>query len=265
MTADLLRAYDDQLRIQGETLGALSIERLGPLWLVTFAGGIGFVTYRDLDGADEAGVRELVRAALDHIRADESIDEIEWKTRAHDVAPGLHEALTAAGFVAQEAESVMIGEAAALAHNMTLPEDVMLRRIRTEPDIRAMAEMQDEAFGNDISGRIVEDLLRRLADGDDVELWVAEAGGRVVGAGRLEPVPGTDFAGIWGGATLEEWRGLGIYRALTAARAHSALARGKRFIHSDSTEMSRPILERSGLVKVTETTPYLWSRARGRR
>ena len=36
----------------------------------------------------------------------------------------------------------------------------------------------------------------------------------------------------------------------------SALRAGKTFIHSDSTEYSRPVLERSGLVKVGTTTPY---------
>jgi hypothetical protein len=73
-------------------------------------------------------------------------------------------------------------------------------------------------------------------------------------------VPGTEFAGIWGGATLKEWRGRGIYRALTAVRAKSALAKGKTLINSDSTEFSRPILERSGLIKVSTTTPYQWQR-----
>ena len=76
----------------------------------------------------------------------------------------------------------------------------------------------------------------------------------------LEPVPDTAFAGVWGGSTLEEWRGRGIYRALTAARARSALALGKTLMHSDSTEYSRPILERSGLLKVSTTTPYRWER-----
>ena len=66
--------------------------------------------------------------------------------------------------------------------------------------------------------------------------------------------------GIWGGATLEAFRGRGIYRALTAARAASALRMGKRLVHSDSTEDSRPILERSGLVRVSTTTPYDWRR-----
>ena len=59
-----------------------------------------------------------------------------------------------------------------------------------------------------------------------MELWVAEADGEMVAAGRLEPVAGTQFAGLWGGATLPDWRGRGLYRALTAARARSALDAG---------------------------------------
>ena len=95
---------------------------------------------------------------------------------------------------------------------------------------------------------------------DDMELSVAEAKGEMVSAGRLEPVDGSDFAGIWGSATFQQWRGRGIYRALTAERARSALLRGKTLINSDSTECSWPILERSGFVKVTTTTPYEWLR-----
>ncbi len=37
---------------------------------------------------------------------------------------------------------------------------------------------------------------------------------------------------------------------------------GKTLIHSDSTEYSRPILERAGLVKASTTTPYVWRRER---
>lgn len=257
--AELLRAYDDQLRSEAETIGALAVERSGPLWLVTFAGGTGFVSYRDLGGADAT---DLVAAAVEFFTPRGDIERVEWKTRAHDDAPGLDQALRAAGFEPDDAESVMIGEARALAVDVDLPAEVTIRQVSSERDVRAMAAMQDEAFDNQTSGHMADDLLRRVAAGDDVELWVAEVDGRPVSAGRLEPVPGTEFVGIWGGATLREWRGRGIYRALTAARARSALARGKRFVHSDSTEMSRPILERSGLVKVTETTPYLWNRGR---
>ncbi|MEL7975846.1 GNAT family N-acetyltransferase [Isoptericola sp. F-RaC21] len=259
--AGLLAAYDDQLRTDAETPGAVAVTRLGPLRLVAFAGGRGFVTYRDLGGADAATVRGLVAAALAHFRDDEAISSAEWKTRGHDVAPGLHEALVDHGFVPQEPESIMIGDARLLVADVPLPDGVSLRRITAEADVRAMSAMADEVFGDDpaTSGH-AEQILRRQERDPDMELWVAEAGGEVISAGRLEPVAGTEFAGLWGGSTRPEWRGRGIYRALTAARARSAVERGKVYLHSDSTEFSRPILERSGLVKVSTTTPYEWRR-----
>ncbi|MQA02307.1 MAG: GNAT family N-acetyltransferase [Streptosporangiales bacterium] len=254
----LLRAYDEQLRSDAETPSAVSVARTGPLRLVTFAGGRGFVTYRDLGGADADEIAGLVPEVLAHYRADPAIERVEWKTRGHDRAPGLHEALVGNGFTPGEPESIMLGEAKALTADVPLPADVTLRRVTEERDVRAMSAMQDEAFGDPVSDAMADALLRRLALDDGMELWVAEADGRIVAAGRLEPVAGTAFAGIWGGATLEEWRGRGIYRALTAARARSALARGKTLVRSDSTEYSRPTLERAGLVKASTTTPYVW-------
>lgn len=253
-----LAAYDEQLRTDAETPSAISVTRHGPLRLVTFAGGRGFVTYRDLGGADAGSIRRLVGEVLAHYQADPEVTRVEWKTRGHDHAPGLHEALLASGFVPDEPESIMVGEARRLALDISLPDGVSLRQVTDEPDVRAMSAMQDEAFGDSVSERMADALLRRLSLDDGMELWVAEADGQMVSAGRLEPVRGSDFAGIWGGATVARWRGRGIYRALTAARARSALRLGKTLINSDSTEFSRPILERSGLIKVSTTTPYTW-------
>lgn len=260
-----LAAYDAQLRTEAEVRSARTVTRIGPLWLAAWERSCGFVTYRSLEGMDEAGVRALVGRALARFAADPDIEEVEWKTRAHDAAPGLAQALADAGFEAEPPESIMVGEAALLAQDLALPDGVTLRRITAERDIRAMAEMESRVFHDDSYVARVPQLVDEARDGQDVELWVAEArlpdgGAQMVCAGRLEPVAGTDFAGLWGGGTLAEWRGRGIYRALTAARARSALARGKTLLNADCTEMSRPILERSGLVKVSETTPWTWRR-----
>jgi hypothetical protein len=225
---------------------------------VTFVGGRGFVTYRNLEGADETTVADWVEGALAHYREDSAITRVEWKTRGHDHAPGLHDALVRSGFVPEETESIMIGEARLLTRDVELPEGVELRQVTDEREVSAFVAMQDEVFGSALAEEMTAMLVRRLRRGDGMELWIAEADGQIVGAGRLEPVAGTEFAGIWGGATKPEWRGHGIYRALTAARARSALRFGKRLIHSDSTEYSRPILERAGLLKVSTTTPYIW-------
>ncbi|WP_030148822.1 GNAT family N-acetyltransferase [Mycetocola saprophilus] len=259
-----LDAYDSQLRTDSEVRTAESVERHGPLFLATFSGGHGFITYAHLDGLVGVEVSTLVGEALEIFSRRPEIVDVEWKTRAHDGVEGLHEALIEHGFAAEESESVMIGALESLTTNdpadLLAADGITVRRITTEADLRAMSAMAAVAFEEDEDEDRLGEMLGELTAGSDVEFWVAEADGKFVSAGRLEPVPGTDFVGIWGGSTLHEYRGRGIYRALTAARARAALASGKKFVHSDSTEFSRPILERSGLVKVTETTPYIWER-----
>src|SRR5579884_4290947 len=101
-TTTYLRAYDEQLRTDAETPSAVSVQRLGPLRLVTFRGGRGFVTYQDLAGADADTIAGWVAGALAYYRADAEIETVEWKSRGHDRAPGLHDALVTHGFVPGE-------------------------------------------------------------------------------------------------------------------------------------------------------------------
>jgi GNAT superfamily N-acetyltransferase len=261
--AALLEIYDAQLR-EAEVRTAASCERHGPLLWATYGRSRGFVTYRSVAGFEDR-LGRLVAATRAHYEERPAITEVEWKTRGHDTAPGLPDLLRHHGFEPEDVESVMLGEAEAMAVDVPLPPGVVLRRITAEPDVRRMSAMQAAVFADDRTDEdLVAELLHRMAsDPDSLELWVAEVDGEVISAGRLEPVPGTQIAGIWGGSTLEEWRGRGIYRALTAERARSALRRGLRYLHSDSTEFSRPILQRAGFLAITTTTPYTWHRPAG--
>lgn len=257
LVSDLLRRYDEQLREANEVLDAGCVSRLGPLWLAVFS-GTGFVTYRDLDDVD---VDELIVAAIAHFRDRTEVDEFEWKTRGHDRPSDLIARLEAHGLRAAEEETVMIGAADALI-GVDLPAGVRIRRLGPDGDLRAdvlaMQEASRLAFGSH-RGEDVDGVLRAI-EAETSEYWVAEADGEVISSGRLTPVPGTDFAGIWGGGVVPQWRGRGVYCALVAARARSAIAGGVPLIHSDCTPMSRPILERSGLHAVTTTTPVIWHR-----
>src|SRR5919199_1243868 len=120
--AALLAAYDAQLRGPVEVVNALRVSEVGPLTIAVHADGRAFLTYRDLGGRDAAGIRALVAEAVALLERDPVVREAEWKTRGHDRAPGLTAALTEAGFVAAEPESIMIGEASLLATEVPLPE-----------------------------------------------------------------------------------------------------------------------------------------------
>ncbi|WP_446666109.1 GNAT family N-acetyltransferase [Flexivirga sp. B27] len=259
----LLAMYDEQLRTDAEMRSMADVERHGPLRWGTFHSGRGFVSYRSLGAPTDDELEQLIIETVEHYSADPRTHEFEWKTRGHDGVPALDGLLRKHRFVAEEVESVMVGEAASIATDVPVPEGVSLRSVTSREDVAAMIRMQASVFGDrETVEERLDSTLQRLQDPDTpgVQLWVAEVDGRPVSAGRIDPVPDTDFAGIWGGATLREWRGKGIYRALTAKRAQAALRCGKTLINSDSTEFSRPILQRAGFRRVTTTTPYVWQR-----
>lgn len=263
MDDELLTAYDAQLRGAAEVATALSWEWFGPLIVATFPAGGGFIAWVPRDAQRGADAEHLVGAALARLVADPTIREVEWKTRAHDPLPGLNAALLRHGFVAGQPETVMIGRAETLVTEVPLPAGVTLRTVQDRADLERMRVLYERAAGHPMPA-MVDALVASLAQGSGTEVWVAEADGEVVSCGRLEPVAGTRFAGLWGGATRADWRRRGVYRALTAERARSALRLGKTLLQSDSTEFSRPILERAGLRPVTTTTPYVWRRRRER-
>ena len=157
----------------------------------------------------------MVEGAFAHYREDPGITRVEWKTRAHDRAPALHDALVRNGFVPGEPESIMIGEAALLAVDVPLPRESTGGSRASRTSARSV-RCRKRSSGRVRLQEMADALLRRLGFGDGMEL-AAEADGEIVSSGRLEPVPGTEFAGIWGGATRPEWRGRRLYRALTAA------------------------------------------------
>ncbi len=259
----LLKAHDEDLRTESELDRATEVTRIGPLWLGRY-GERGFVTYQDLGGASGAELDDLIEAALSHFAADPGLVSFEWKTRGHDAPADLGDHLVQAGLVGEDPETVMIGEAALLAEVSAEALGVQIRRAGDRgdlvDDVRRVGVLHRAVFGPGSPNMDAQVLAAVAEDPDGNELWLAEAGGRVVSAGRLVRVRGGRFAGLFGGATDPDWRHGGIYRALTAARARSATVMGAELVYAECTEFSRPILERAGLVAVTTTTPYVWRR-----
>ena len=267
----LLTAYDEQLRGEPETRRATWSDVDGPVFRSRFGDQRGFVSHRTLDGLSSDDVDALIARAVAYFRDQTSVDSFEWKTRGHDQPADFPARLVAQGFVPEECETVMIGEAHLVADAPVLPGGVDIRQVGAglDPqasrdviieDLERMFAMQVEVFGREAHQDAGEFADRMAEYPDQVEAWIAENSGQVICTGRLEVVEGTQFASLWGGATRRDWRRMGIYRGLTAARARSAMAKGITYLHSDSTDGSRPILARSGFTAVTTTTPYIWHR-----
>jgi GNAT superfamily N-acetyltransferase len=114
--------------------------------------------------------------------------------------------------------------------------------------------VHDAVFGGDHTP-MIDSMRQRLHTGA-VGPVLALAGDEPVCAARVDFHVGTDFASLWGGGTLPEWRGKGIYRAMVSHRARLARARGHRYLRTDALPTSRPILEKMGFARLTMTVPY---------
>ncbi|MBY8881806.1 GNAT family N-acetyltransferase [Actinacidiphila acidipaludis] len=256
---EVLAEFDRQMRREAvsDDLGA-RMERTERL--VRQVGGTAHTWAGVLwSGLDDGTADEAIAAQTAWLAGPEGRGrEFEWKLYSHDRPADLGDRLRRAGFVPDPTETLMIAEVAALPTEVRLPDGVRLEPVTDAAGVDLVAAVHERAFGAS-AARLRDRLLDQLAQTADgsLTMTVAMAGDEPVCAARMEITPGTDFAGLWGGGTVEEWRGRGIYRALVAHRAALAAARGIRYLQVDATDDSRPILQRLGFAALSTTTPYL--------
>jgi hypothetical protein len=258
--AELLAAYDAQLRgVPPVRPAGTRYEQDGPL--VRIVGQFrGFVTAPRDPGVRGAELDALIARQRDYFAA--RGEAVEWKVRGHDAPADLPERLAAAGFAAEDRETVLVARADELAAGgapRPLADGVTLRQTTDPDDLRRVGAMLSAVWGTDMQW-LGADLAARIeAAPDQIAVLVAEAAGEVVSAAWLVHRPGTQFAGLWGGSTLAAFRGRGIYHALVAARARLAADRGVTYLQVDASDASAPILRRLGFRAITTTTPYVWA------
>jgi GNAT superfamily N-acetyltransferase len=161
---------------------------------------------------------------------------VEWKYYSHD-GPELRERLVAAGLEPEDEETVVVAEAASIPPP---PEDIELHIVTDE-----FVDLAADVFGD------------RFELPEKAVAVVAVVDGKPVSGGRVDFEDGVEFAGLFGGVTLPEYRGRGLYRATVAKRAELARERGYRWLYVDALPTSRPILERNGFGAITTTTPFV--------
>ncbi|WP_413752355.1 GNAT family N-acetyltransferase [Streptomyces sp. R-74717] len=254
----LLTLFDREMREHARPDGpGVRVERAGDV-------------VRQVGAADDWNGVVWSAPDLDAVRADAAIaaqvahytalghDEFEWKLYAHDRPLDLAERLLAAGFEAEEPETLLVAPVAGLSTAVELPEGVRLRTVSDADDVELMARAHEQAFGSDWS-RLRQQVLARLTEDPDSFVGVlAMAGDEPVSSARMELYPGTGFAGLWGGGTVEAWRGRGIYRSLVAFRTRIAAERGYGYLQVDASDQSSPILQRLGFLALSTTIPYVY-------
>jgi GNAT superfamily N-acetyltransferase len=252
--AQVLSAYNSQIRMRlgPDSSGGVS-EQDGNVirWVAPPGDGESCITWSHLT-AGTAGAAIAEQVVFFGARA------FEWKLYDYDQPADLAERLLAAGFQPEEEELMVVGEVAEVSTDVDLPAGVRIVEITDQAGVDMLIKVRDQVFGSD--GSFSRDWLTGLLDDPEhgTVMVLAMAGDLPVCSARIEFLPDTEFAGLWGGGTLPEWRGKGIYRAMVAYRARLAAERGYRYLQVDASEDSRPILIRLGFSPLAYTTPYIW-------
>ncbi|HLW48141.1 MAG TPA: GNAT family N-acetyltransferase [bacterium] len=271
--AEILALFDAERREDRLPEPGVRYERAGPV--IRAIGAWNAVVSADLAAENaDAFIAEQVAffrsqspgrgdaGAADHPSVARQTGVIEWKVYGYDLPPDLGSRLAAAGFEPDETETLVIFDLADDLREDPHPAAagataVEVRRVTDMAGVAEAAETARIAFRRDEHWQAArtQQYQQRLTD-PTLGLYVAYVDGRPVASARAEFPAQRSFVGLWGGGTIPEYRGRGIYRALVRARADDARRRGYPYLRVDARETSRPILERLGFLPLTSIVEW---------
>jgi GNAT superfamily N-acetyltransferase len=195
---------------------------------------------------------ERIHQQIDHFRA--RGQDFEWKVYAFDEPLDLQARLAAAGFVADETETLMaLSLATPLRPRTPLRPDCKVERIFDARGVDDVLGIQQQVHARDF-GWLRARLVDQLSDDPDgCSIYCAYREGQPIGSGWTDFPAGSRFPELHGGAVIAEARGLGVYSALFDVRLQETAQRGYEYFCVDASPMSRPILERVGFTPICTT------------
>lgn len=250
---EILSLFDRQQRIEIEYPGMRKDVLPNVVRFVRPAPGMSFILHSRLDERTaDAEIREQI-AFFTQLN-----QRFEWKAYAHDAPPDLENRLVAHGFQPENPDAVMVLDLQAAPSALLRPVAADVRRITRRDQLGDVIAVETQVWGGDF-GWIRQRLGDHLEIPNYVSVYVAYVDGQPACTGWVYYHPHGQFADLWGGSTLPDYRGRGLYTAVLAARVQEAVQRGYHFLTIDASPMSRPIVARHGFRLLTYAHGCEWN------
>ncbi len=262
---EILALYDQEQRIDVEYPAVRKEHRPHLIRYIHEKEGPHFILYSRLAGADVEAVIAGEQAYFS------PLGEVEWKVFGHDQPADLRQRLAARGFKIEEPEAIMaldleddlpetLLQSRAGQDALSEPAVVTVQRLESPAQLADVRRIEETVWSEDFGG-LIERLSADLSRPGYLSVYTATLDDRPASAAWIYFHPNSQFAGLWGGSTLAEYRGRGLYTALLAARVREAADRGYRFLTIDASPMSRPIVARHGFRLLTMAWACTWEKA----
>ena len=251
---EILALFDEERRTLG--LAGYRLEQTERLTRsIPLAGGWGWIAWSAHEPAEMDHAMDAEIAYFESLGCN-----FEWKVYDHDQPADLRQRLAARGFKIGPVEAFLVLP----THDLEARADpgsgsIAVRRMNTIAEFEDYLAVERIVWPEDGAALPVDSRLRFLEYPDEASYYVGYVEGKPVACARLDCRPGSHFAGLFGGSTLDEFRGHGLYTALVAARGAEARERGVEILCVDALPTSRPILERRGFRCISQTYPCTWA------
>lgn len=181
--------------------------------------------------------------------------EVEWKVYQHDSPSDLLQRVKRHGFKAGPRETVLVLDLRSRPSWIYEPSPYHVIPIEDTRQVDLYRQAAEKIFKRD-HGLTANELLSGIRRGSKQHRgYMVLEGSTAVSIGRLYTHPQSAFGGLYGGGTRKQYRGRGLYRAMVAVRALDAIKLGAHYLIVDALPTSRPILEKLGFVRLTDTWP----------
>jgi len=250
---DLLALYDTQLRIEIEYPGVRKEAFPHLVRFIKPAPGMNFISYSRLNEADlDAVIQEQVAYFAPMPQP------FSWHVCDHDSPPDLKDHLMAQGFAPDDdPDAVMVLDVPDALPALLAPVTLDVRRVTQRDQLDEVVQIESQIWGGDF-GWLKQRLGEHLEIPDYLSVYVAYVDGQPACSGWVYFHPRSQFAGLFGGATLPAFRQRGLYTAVLAVRVQEAIRRGYRFLATGASPMSQPILAHNGFRLLTHLYACEW-------
>ena len=205
---------------------------------------------------DETDVEDTIREQVSYF---ESIGQnFEWKVYDYDTPPDLKERLAAHGFEVEDSDAIMVLDLEEAPEILFRPTGNTIKCITLPEGIKDVIAIEEAVWGEDYSG-LGHFLERTLAEHpDQLSVYMAYVDRVPASVGWIIFPERSQFGSLWGGSTLREYRGRGLYTSLLGVRAQETRERQVRYLTVDASPMSRPILEKFGFQLIAFAYACKW-------
>ncbi len=249
-TQEILALFNKEQRIEIEFPEARKEVLPEVIRFVRPAPGANFVNYSQLN---EQNADAVIQEQIAYFRP--MGQQFNWKVYDQDEPSDLRERLIRHGFEPDEPDAVMVLDLRETPPSLLKPAMVDLRTITNREQLADVIRVEEQVWGGNFAW-MYNRMGSHLEIPGYLSVYVAYVEDQPACTGWTYFYPNSQFAGLWGGSTVPEYRHQGLYTAVLAARVQEAIRRGYRFLTIDAGPMSRPIVALHGFRLLTYTHSF---------